>query len=140
MTVLNNVETYTRGQILLNETDDYNLMLLRSFYTFDASHATVDDLTTYESVASGYARSGTFQLTATYDDAHQYVYLDADDQTFGTLAADDDDPAFIVMFLDTGSDATSVPIFCQPVDSFIAANWPDIRVSSRGVARVKPSP
>ena len=67
---------------------DIRTLLVKSSYTFDATHNTVADVVagSSEISVSGYARYDHATVTVAEDDANSRAYLDLDDAAFTSLA------------------------------------------------------
>lgn len=82
---------YNRGKYLIftnaiSASTDLRVLLVKSSYTFAATHNTVADVVADEITASGYARAPLTNETVTEDDANGFAYLDADDTLMGSIA------------------------------------------------------
>lgn len=90
---------------------DLRLMLVKSSYTFNKDHLTVDDGSandpaSHEVTVSGYARQALANEVVTRDDTNDFTYLDADDVVFTALAAGETIGG-AVLFRHTGADGTA---------------------------------
>jgi hypothetical protein len=90
---------------------DLRLMLVKSTYTFNKDHLTVDDGSandplSHEITVSGYARQALANEAVTRDDTNDFAYLDADDVVFTALAAGETIGG-AVLFRHTGTDTTA---------------------------------
>ena len=86
-------------------------LLLTSGYTFNDEHDFVADLTPGSNELSGgnYARlTAPSGRVVTLDDTNDGATWDADDPTFPSLGAVAGTPAFLVWFVNVGSDATNI--------------------------------
>lgn len=93
------------------DASDLRLMLVKSSYTFNKDHLTVDDGSandpaSHELAVGGYARQALGSETVTRDDTNDFAYLDADDVPFGALAAGETIGG-AVLFRHTGADNTA---------------------------------
>jgi hypothetical protein len=87
-------------------TATIKMMLVQAGYVPNKDHRFVNQVTNEISVI-GYARQTLANKTVTRDDANDFAILDADDPLWTTLAAGQT-IAGAVLFLDLGSDATSL--------------------------------
>jgi hypothetical protein len=90
---------------------DLRLLLVKSSYTFNKDHLTVDDGSandpaSHEVTVSGYARQALANEVVTRDDTNDFTYLDADDVVFTALAAGETIGG-AVLFRHTGVDTTA---------------------------------
>ena len=90
---------------------DLRLLLVKSSYTFNKDHLTVDDGSandpaSHEVAVSGYARQALANEVVTRDDTNDFTYLDADDVVFTALAAGETIGG-AVLFRHTGVDTTA---------------------------------
>jgi hypothetical protein len=90
---------------------DLRLMLVKSSYTFNKDHLTVDDGSandplSHEVTVSGYARQALANEVVTRDDTNDFTYLDADDVVFTALVAGETIGG-AVLFRHTGVDTTA---------------------------------
>lgn len=110
------------------------VMLLKTTYTPDADHATIDDGTvndpaSHEISVAGYVRQALVNKTVGLDLANDFAYFDADDATFTSLASGQT-IGYVLVFYNTGADNTSVPCFLHDVTdtptngSNITISWP----------------
>jgi hypothetical protein len=90
---------------------DLRVLLVKSTYTFNKDHLTVDDGSandpaSHELTVGGYARQALANKTVTRDDTNDFAYLDADDVPFGALATGETIGG-VVLFRHTGTDTTA---------------------------------
>lgn len=105
---------YNRGkyEILSGGTvwgsSDVRMLLVKSSYTFDATHNYVSDVVaaSAEISVAGYARVALTSEAVTEDDSNSRAYGDADDVTFAALTAGQTIGG-AVLFRHTGVDATA---------------------------------
>jgi hypothetical protein len=93
------------------DASDLRVLLVKSSYTFNKDHLTVDDGSandpaSHEVTVSGYARQALANETVTRDDTNDFAYLDADDAVFTALAAGETIGG-AVLFRHTGTDTTA---------------------------------
>lgn len=82
---------YNRGKYLIftnaiGVASDLRVLLVKSSYTFDATHNVVTDVSADEISAAGYARAPLSNEAITEDDGNGFAYLDADDTVMGSIA------------------------------------------------------
>jgi hypothetical protein len=77
------------GTAVLTSGADLRVLLVKSTYTFDATHNFVSDVIagSLEISVAGYSRQPLVNEACTEDDANSCAYLDADDVTFASLTA-----------------------------------------------------
>jgi hypothetical protein len=90
---------------------DLRALLVKSSYTFNKDHLTVDDGSandpaSHEIAVAGYARQALASKVVTRDDANDFAYLDADDAVFTGLAAGETIGG-AVLYRNSGADGTS---------------------------------
>jgi hypothetical protein len=93
------------------DASDLRLLLVKSSYTFNKDHLTVDDGSandpaSHELTVGGYARQALASEAVTRDDTNDVAYLDADDVPFGALATGETIGG-AVLFRHTGTDTTA---------------------------------
>lgn len=91
-------------------SDTIKALLVQSSYTPNKDHNFVSDIVASEISVSGYSRQTLATKTVTEDDTNDRVVFDADNPSFGSLAAGQTIGG-VVIFKDTGSDATSPLLF-----------------------------
>jgi hypothetical protein len=96
------------------ETSDLKCLLLKTTGAFDRDDAYVSDISANELTAVGYARVQLTNPVLNQDDIMDAVYLDGDDPIFGPIAAGQT-IGYMVIFRDTGADATSPLLMCWKV-------------------------
>lgn len=106
---------------------DLRVLLMTAAYTFTRTHNFVADVVANEISAAGYSRQALTGETVVEDDTNHRAYLDANDSTFGTLAAGQTIGG-VVLFRHTGSDATAPLIaFIQlpstPTNGSFGVSW-----------------
>jgi hypothetical protein len=85
------------------------VMLVTDAYTFNADHDAISDIVANEVTVTGYARQTPSGAAVAADLTGDFAYLDLDDTVFPGLAAGESIHGAI-LFVDTGSDATSWPV------------------------------
>lgn len=111
-------------------------MLLNSAASFDRDHNFVSDVVANEITAVGYSRQTLGSKTVTENDTNDAAYWDCADVTFGSLASGQT-VKFVVLYRDTGADATS-PLLCcwQMVPQATDGTPVKFVVSSSGLTKV----
>jgi len=81
------IQQMTSGGGTTWASDDVRVLLVKSTYTFDATHQYVTDITpaTYECDVTSYARKQLASKTKTYDAANTRVKFDAADPVWSAL-------------------------------------------------------
>lgn len=118
------------GDASINFTaNTIGVMLVQSSYTMDPDHNFVSTIVASEVTAAGYSRQTLGGKTVTKDDTNNRSVFDGSDvATFGSIAAGQTIGG-IVIFKNTGADATSVLIaFLDTADtptngSAVGATW-----------------
>lgn len=126
-------------EVVAQQTDVVNSslkwMLLKSTYAFDRDHVYVSDLVSHEITSVGYARQVLTAPALTLNPTNDASYLDCDNPVFGPLTAGQT-VGFVVIFRDTGSDASSPLLMCWQV-----VNYPtdgseyEFPVSASGISK-----
>lgn len=91
--------------------DTIKFMLMKSAYTHNPDNDFVSSISANEATGGGYARQTAGTKSWTEDDANNRSYFDAADITFNTVPGANGNVVGVVMFKDTGADATS-PLIC----------------------------
>lgn len=107
------------------DTNTIKAMLVGTGYTEDADHDYVADLSANESAGTNYVRK-TLTITITKDDTNDRVVVDATDVTWTALGADVGTVYGVVIFKDTGNDATSPLIYFGKFSTAYVSNGADL--------------
>jgi hypothetical protein len=120
-------------------TSTIKALIVDSTYTFDDNDTVVSDVVAGEvtnATGTGYERKTLAGKTVTVDQANDRVVFDASDLTY-TAIETNETWAGLVVFLDTGSDATSKLICYLDIDALVT-NGSDATISfdSAGLFRL----
>lgn len=99
-------------------TAAYKVMLLKSSYTYNRDNVFVSDVVANEVTATGYARKAIAGPTVTLDATNDCAWVDANDISFSGITPNSDIVGYIVLYRDTGADATSPLIACWKLVPF----------------------
>ena len=107
------------------DTNTIKALLIDSDYTENPDHDYVADLVADECAGTNYVRK-TLAITITKDDANDRVLCDAADVTWSALGADVGTVYGVVVFKDTGNDATSPLIYFGKFSTAYVSNGADL--------------
>lgn len=90
------------------------VMLMNTLHAFDRDDEFVSDIVANEISASGYSRQTLASKTVANDATKDATYMDAGNPNFGVIVTGQT-VRFMVMYRDTGDDATSPLLACWQV-------------------------
>lgn len=119
-------------------TSTVKALIVSSSYTFDDNHEFVSDITNEvtNATGTGYARKTLTGKTVTVDQANDRVVFDASDVTYTDVETNETWDA-VVLFLESGNDATSKLICFIEIDDLVT-NGSDASIvwASTGIFRI----
>jgi len=126
------------GQVVWG-TSTLKVMLLKPTYTFNRDDDAVSTLATHELSSANYARKTLAGFSSSVNQTLDRAYLDAADVSWGSPAiAAGQSIGFAVVFRDSGSDATSIPLLCfDLIDQDPAGITYKLQWNSLGLVRLK---
>lgn len=117
--------------------DTIKAMLMKSAYSHNPDTDYVSSITANEASGGSYARQTLGTKSWNEDDTNNRSYFDAADITFSAVPAANGNVTGVVIFKDTGADATSTIIGWLEFSSPVTTNGGDIAVQfdSTGLLR-----